>query len=144
MDELGYLERDDYRLGMLASQAMRAARVVVDLGLHLELPIPGGQSFHPGERWSWALAVEFMMQNSRRSRQFCSGEVDRYLGVPAQAVSYKLGERVWLQAREQARRRCGAAFDLKAFHRIALGLGCVGLGQVLSELGTLGPNDMPG
>jgi len=144
MDELGYLERDDYRLGMLASQAMRAARVVVDLGLHLELPIPGGQSFHPGERWSWALAVEFMMQNSRRSRQFCSGEVDRYLGVPAQAVSYKLGERVWLEAREQARRRCGAAFDLKAFHRIALGLGCVGLGQVLSELGTLGPNDMPG
>ena len=144
MDELGFLERDDYRLGMLASQAMRAARVVVDIGLHLDLPISRGQRFHPGERWSWELAVEFMMENSRRSRPFCAGEVDRYLGLPAQAVCYKLGERVWLQAREQARNRCGAAFDLKAFHRIALDLACVGLGQLLSELGGLEPADMPG
>jgi uncharacterized protein (DUF885 family) len=137
MGELGFLEVDDYRLGMLSAQAMRAARVVVDLGLHLELPIPPGQSFHPGERWTWELAVEFLMASSRRSREFCSGEVDRYLGVPAQAISYKLGERVWLEVREAVRRRQGDRFQLRSFHQQALSLGCLGLDQLRQEMDRL-------
>ncbi|MGC8473501.1 MAG: DUF885 domain-containing protein [Candidatus Dormibacteria bacterium] len=137
MGELGFLEVDDYRLGMLSAQAMRAARVVVDLGLHLKLPIPSGQPFHPGERWSWELAVQFLMESSRRSREFCAGEVDRYLGVPAQAISYKLGERVWLEVREMVRQRQGERFQLKAFHQQALALGCLGLDQLRQEMGRL-------
>ena len=142
MGELGYLENPDYRLGLLASQAMRAARVVVDTGLHLKLKLPRGQGFHPGEQWSWELAVEFMMQKSLRSRGFCAGEVDRYLGVPAQAISYKLGERVWLETRAAAVSSWGNRFVLKEFHRRALGLGCVGLGQLRSEMARLGPEEM--
>ena len=134
MGELGFLQVDDYRLGMLSAQAMRAARVVVDLGLHLQLAIPSGQPFHPGERWTWELAVRFLMASSRRSREFCRGEVDRYLGVPAQAISYKLGERVWLEIREAVRRRQGARFELKSFHRQALALGCLGLDQLRQEM----------
>ncbi len=143
MDELGYLDKDDYRLGMLAAQAMRAARVVVDIGLHLRIPIPTHQRFHPGENWSWELAVQFMMEKSRHGREFCAGEVDRYLGVPAQAISYKVGERVWLEARESARRNCGPRFNLKAFHKLALNLGCIGLDQLRDAIAKIGPDDMP-
>jgi uncharacterized protein (DUF885 family) len=137
MGELGFLDVDDYRLGMLSAQAMRAARVVVDLGLHLQLPIPSGQPFHPGERWTWELAVQFLMESSRRSREFCTGEVDRYLGVPAQAISYKLGERIWIEVREMVRQRQGERFQLKAFHQQALALGCLGLDQLRQEMGRL-------
>jgi uncharacterized protein (DUF885 family) len=134
MGELGYLENPDYYLGMLANQAFRAARVVVDIGLHLQLALPPDQLFHPGEIWSRALAVEFMVKTSGRSVEFGTGEVDRYLGVPAQAISYKLGERVWLEVREEARRSWGPRFSLKEFHRQALDLGSVGLQQLREEM----------
>ncbi|MFZ0994644.1 MAG: DUF885 domain-containing protein [Candidatus Dormiibacterota bacterium] len=134
MGELGYLENPDYYLGMLANQSFRAARVVVDIGLHLELALPQGQHFHPGETWSRELAVDFMVQSSRRSVEFCTGEVDRYLGVPAQAIAYKVGERVWLEVREEARRSWGPGFNLKDFHRQALDLGCIGLQQLREEM----------
>ena len=134
MGELGYLENPDYYLGMLANQAFRAARVVVDIGLHLHLRIPDDQDFHPGAEWSRELATEFMVLSSGRAREFCSGEVDRYLGVPAQAISYKLGERVWLEVREEARRSWGPRFNLKDFHRQALDLGSVGLQQLREEM----------
>ncbi|MHB1527582.1 MAG: DUF885 domain-containing protein [Candidatus Dormibacteria bacterium] len=143
MGELGFLENPDYQLGMLASQSMRAARVVVDIGLHLGQAIPPQQAFHPGERWDWDLAVAFMMEKARRSQQFCAGEVDRYLGVPAQAIAYKVGERAWLEARDEARRAWGGRFRLKEFHRRALELGCVGLGQLRWELGRPLPEETP-
>ena len=134
MGELGYLENPPYYLGMLANQAFRAARVVVDIGLHLQLALPPDQLFHPGEIWSRALAVEFMVKTSGRSVEFGTGEVDRYLGLPAQAISYKLGERVWLEVREEARRSWGPRFSLKEFHRQALDLGSVGLQQLREEM----------
>ncbi len=134
MGELGYLDNPDYYLGMLANQAFRAARVVVDIGLHLHLTLPAGQPFHPGEAWSFALAVEFMSLKSGRSVDFCHGEVQRYLGMPAQAISYKLGERVWLETRAAVQRQLGGGFDLKAFHRRALDLGFVGLEQLRQEM----------
>jgi uncharacterized protein (DUF885 family) len=61
-------------------------------------------------------------------------EVDRYLGWPGQAISYKVGERVWLDCREAAKARHGAGFDLKSWHSYALDLGGMGLGPLRDEL----------
>ncbi len=134
MGELGYLDNPDYELGMLAAQGFRAMRVVVDIGLHLELPIPGGERYHPGERWTPELALPFLVKHGRHSEDFAQSELDRYLGWPGQAICYKVGERVWLHVRDEARRRAEAAFDLKNFHTRALNLGPMGLAQLQREL----------
>jgi uncharacterized protein (DUF885 family) len=130
MGELGYLDDPAWELGMLAAQAMRAVRVIVDIGMHLELPSPE----HDGAVWNAQLALPFVIGRSRFPETFMRSEVDRYLGWPGQAISYKVGERVWLEARDDARRRHGAAFDLKAFHSYALDLGGMGLGLLREEL----------
>jgi uncharacterized protein (DUF885 family) len=134
MGELGYLDDPAYELGMLAAQAMRAVRVIVDIGMHLELTIPAGEQYHPGERWTPELALPFVIGRSCEPEAFMRSEVDRYLGWPGQAISYKVGERVWLEARADAQRRHGAAFDLKKFHSYALDLGGMGLGPLRDEL----------
>jgi uncharacterized protein (DUF885 family) len=134
MGELGYLDDPGYELGMLAAQAMRAMRVVVDIGLHLELPIPDVEPYHPGETWTAELALPFAIERSKMPADFMASEVDRYLGWPGQAIAYKVGERVWLAARAEAKRRRGPRFDLKAFHRHALDLGNMGLAQLEREL----------
>jgi uncharacterized protein (DUF885 family) len=134
MGELGYLENPDYELGMLRAQAMRAVRVIVDIGMHLELPIPAGESYHPGERWTPELALPFVIDRAMFAEQFMRSEVDRYLGIPGQAISYKVGERVWLECREDAKQRRGGAFDLKDWHSYALNLGSMGLDQFRREM----------
>ena len=136
MDELGYLADPGDRLGMLDAQAMRAARVVVDIGMHLQLEIPRSNpfGFHPGERWSPELGLEFMRQHCRMDDPVIVFEVNRYLGWPGQAPSYKVGERIWLQARADAQARLGDRFDLKSFHRAALDLGSVGLDPLQAAL----------
>jgi uncharacterized protein (DUF885 family) len=134
MGELGYLENPDYYMGLLSAQALRAVRVIIDIGMHLELPVPASEHFHPGEVWNYGLAVEFSIQRTGRPPEFMHSEVVRYLGWPAQAISYKVGERFWLEAREVARRRLGADFSLKGFHGQALELGPLGLEQLKREL----------
>ncbi|HEX5615702.1 MAG TPA: DUF885 domain-containing protein [Acidimicrobiia bacterium] len=134
MGELGYLDDPAYELGMLAAQAMRAVRVIVDIGMHLELAIPGDADYQPGERWTPELALPFVIERSRQPADFMRSEVDRYLGWPGQAISYKVGERVWLEARADARARHGADFDLAAFHSYALDLGSMGLDPLRTEL----------
>jgi uncharacterized protein (DUF885 family) len=136
MDELGYLEDPGNKLGMLDGQAFRAGRVIVDIGLHLELEIPKDNpfDFHPGERWTPELVYEFMRAHSRVPDQNLRFEVNRYLGWPGQAPAYKVGERIWLQARADAKARKGDAFDLKAFHRDALNLGSLGLDPLKAAL----------
>ncbi|HZJ25488.1 MAG TPA: DUF885 domain-containing protein [Acidimicrobiia bacterium] len=134
MGELGYLDDPAYELGMLRAQAMRAVRVVVDIGMHLELAIPEREPYHGGETWTPELALPFVIERSWFPEDFMASEVDRYLGMPAQAISYKVGERVWLGARAAAKARAGGDFDLKAFHRRALDLGPMGLGQLEREL----------
>jgi uncharacterized protein (DUF885 family) len=132
MDDLGYLSDPGDKLGMLDGQMMRAVRVVVDLGMHLELEIPAGTDFgngkdHGGERWTPELGWEYMTANVNTTEAQLAFELDRYLGWPGQAPAYKLGERIWLQARDDAKARQGAGFDLKTFHRQALDLGSMGL-----------------
>ncbi|MBM3958308.1 MAG: DUF885 domain-containing protein [SAR202 cluster bacterium] len=134
MAELGYLENPDYYLGMLAAQALRSVRVVVDIGMHLELAIPRDSDFHPGERWTPELGYQFAVEKSHAPPRFLRSEVDRYLGWPGQAISYKVGERVWMAARASARSRHGASFDLKRFHTRALELGPMGLAQLEREV----------
>jgi uncharacterized protein (DUF885 family) len=136
MDELGYLSDPADRLGFLDAQGLRATRVVVDIGMHLELEIPKDNpfGFHPGERWTGELGLEFMRQHVRMDDAMIVAETNRYLGLPGQAPSYKVGERIWLQAREEERQRQGDAFDLKAFHREALDLGSLGLDPLREAL----------
>jgi uncharacterized protein (DUF885 family) len=142
MDELGYLDDPGDRMGMLDGQRMRAARVVVDIGMHLEMPIPennlldadGTGAFHPGERFTPELGWEFMRAHCSTPDENLRFELNRYLGWPGQAPAYKVGERIWLQARADAQAREGSAFDLKAFHRAALDLGSIGLDPLRAAL----------
>jgi uncharacterized protein (DUF885 family) len=140
MAELGYLDDPGDRLGMLDAQALRAARVVVDMGVHLELDVPDelvrGDGLPPG-RWNPEAAWEFMRTHIRQDEKILHFELNRYLGWPGQAPSYKIGERIWLQAREEVRRRKGTAFDLKEFHRAALDLGALGLDPLKAALARL-------
>ena len=139
MDELGYLDDPADKLGMLDAQSFRAARVIVDIGMHLQLEVPQDNpfGFHPGATWDHDLGLEFMRQHCRMEDELIKFEVNRYLGWPGQAPSYKVGERIWLQARADAKARLGDRFDLKAFHRSALDLGSIGLDPLRAALGRL-------
>jgi uncharacterized protein (DUF885 family) len=139
MDELGQLERPEYVLGYLTSALLRAVRVVVDLGLHLDLPIPADApipphvAVPPGGRWDFDTAVAAIEQLAFLDPAYARSEVTRYLGLPAQAISYALGERRIVELRDARRAREGAAFDLARFHADVLGYGPVGLDH-LAEL----------
>ncbi|MER6998994.1 DUF885 domain-containing protein [Streptomyces sp. NPDC000410] len=137
MDELGFLTDAERRLGYLDAQMMRSCRVIVDIGMHLELEIPADSPFHPGERWTPDLAEEFFGRHSGRPADFVESELTRYLSMPAQAIGYKLGERAWLLGRENARAAHGEAFDAKAWHMAALSQGPLGLDDLVDELSKL-------
>ncbi len=139
MDELGYFADPGDRLGFLDNQAMRAARVVVDIGVHLGLTIPTDNPFgwRGGETWDADKVYEFMRAHTRMDDGTLRFEVNRYLGWPGQAPSYKVGERIWLEARADAQARLGDAFDLKAFHTAALDLGALGLDPLKAALARL-------
>jgi uncharacterized protein (DUF885 family) len=137
MDELGFLTDPERRLGYLDAQMMRAVRVIIDIGLHAEFEIPADSPFHPGERWTPELAREFFGRHSGRQPEFIDSEIVRYLGMPAQAIGYKLGERAWLLGREAARAARGAAFDAKAWHMAALSQGSLGLDDLVAEISAL-------
>ncbi|WP_129336146.1 DUF885 domain-containing protein [Cellulomonas endophytica] len=136
MDELGRLRDAGERLGYLDGQRLRAVRVVVDTGMHLGLPVRG----EDGARWTAGRGLAFLGERSGSSSAFVASEVTRYLGWPGQAVAYKLGERAWLAGRAAARARrraAGEAFDLRAWHSAALGLGSLGLADLERELAAL-------
>ena len=137
MEELGYLDDPGDRLGLLDSQLLRAARVVVDLGVHLGLPVPADSSWHPGEIWDADLAWDYLRQRVQVEDSMLRFELDRYLGWPGQAPSYKLGERILLQARQEARDRQGAGFSLRDFHGRALELGSMGLDPMREALASI-------
>ena len=131
MGELGFHDRPEYELGMLSAEMLRACRIVIDIGLHCELPIPDDASFHPGEAWTWDLAVEMLRDLSFQNQEMSESEATRYLGWPGQAISYKVGQQVILDLRDELSER--EDFELKTFHSNVLNVGSIGL-DLLKEL----------
>lgn len=125
MDELGFFEKPEYRLGLLASQLFRSVRVVVDIGCHLGLEIPAGAPLHAGEIWDYKRAVDYMTRIGLQPFDISESEVKRYLGWWGQAISYKVGEREILDMRQRASLQPG--FDQKEFHRRMLDAGAIRL-----------------
>jgi uncharacterized protein (DUF885 family) len=124
MADLGWLDDPADRLGMLDGSAFRAMRVVVDIGMHCGFEAPdevGGGTWDADKMWT------FMRAHTLEDEPFLRFEHQRYLGWPGQAPSYKVGERIWLQIRDEVREREGDSFDLKAFHRRALDVGSLPL-----------------
>lgn len=122
MADLGFLDDPGDRLGMLDGQRMRAARVALDIGLHLGKTVPQGD-----RAWDYDYALAFLGGNAKGAAGFIRFEVNRYVGWPGQAPAYKVGQRIWEQVRDRARADAGASFDLRAWHTRALGLGGLGL-----------------
>ncbi|TLM84831.1 DUF885 domain-containing protein [Pseudarthrobacter sp. NamE2] len=122
MQELGYLNDPGDHMGMLDMQRMRAARVVFDIGVHLELDVPARWG---SGTWTPDKGYDFLKQNLPISEGQLNFEFARYLGWPGQAPSYKVGQRLWEQIRAELEARPG--FNLKDFHTKALNIGSVGL-----------------
>lgn len=122
MQELGYLNDPADLLGMLDGQRMRAARVVLDIGVHLEKPRLDGSG-----KWDFDYALNFMASNVNEGPSFVKFEVNRYFGWAGQAPSYKIGQRIWEQIRDEYRERKGETFNIREFHKQALALGGLGL-----------------
>lgn len=106
-DEMGLYQDDLSRLGMLSDQALRAARLVVDTGIH-------------AKGWPRDKAIEFMKANTPMSQEEIEAEVDRYTVWPGQALAYKVGQRELMALREEVKARTGRRFDIKAFHDAVL------------------------
>jgi uncharacterized protein (DUF885 family) len=110
-------------LGMLGYQSWRAARLVVDTGIH-------------AMGWSRARAIEYLREHSLLPDQEITTEVDRYISWPAQALAYYLGEMKIRQLRQRAERSLGSAFDLRSFHDTVLDGGCVPLDVLQNVIDT--------
>lgn len=128
MDELGAFEDPGFEMGYLSAQGLRAARIVVDIGMHC-----GYKDFN-GEVWNAESAFKLLHERALLDEISARSEVDRYLGWPGQAISYKVGERFMMEAREDAKRRLGPKFELKKFHSYVLNLGPMGLDPFKAEM----------
>ncbi|MGL5816033.1 MAG: DUF885 domain-containing protein [Phycicoccus sp.] len=124
MAELGFMDDPGNYLGLLDGQSLRAARVVLDIGVHcgFEAPVEVG-----GGGWTYDKAWQFLTAHANQGEEALRFELHRYLGWPGQAPSYKIGERLWMQLRDESAASAGDAFSLKDFHRRALDVGSVGL-----------------
>jgi uncharacterized protein (DUF885 family) len=122
-DEMGLYATDLDRLGMLTSDAWRACRLVVDTGLH-----------HRG--WTRARAIEFMAEHAPLNHAEIVVEIDRYIGMPGQALAYKVGQREILRLREDARKALGGRFDIRAFHDTVLGSATISLPVLRDRVAT--------
>lgn len=120
-DELGLFSSDVDRMGLLSNEALRAARLVVDAGMH-------------ALGWSRDRAIEYMLANTAEARDDVVSEVDRYIAVPGQATSYMLGNLEIRRLREQAEQGLGTAFDLRTFHDRVLEDGSVPLSLLRAKI----------
>ncbi len=114
-DEIGMYD-DDWagRLGYLQAQKFRAVRLVVDTGLH-------------AKRWSREQAIQWAMENSGRTQQSMTSEIDRYCGTPAQACGYKVGHTEINRLRDRAKAGLGAKYDLRTFDDLLVKTGAAPL-----------------
>ena len=125
MADLGWLDDAGNRMGMLDAQRFRAARVVIDIGVHCGLTAPDGG------RWDAERAWVFLQSHSAMTEEHLRFELDRYLGWPGQAPSYAIGQRIWQQLRDEM---LGRGLSLKEFHGSALDLGGLPLDVLRSAL----------
>ncbi len=125
MAELGWLDDAGNRMGMLDAQRFRAARVVIDIGVHCGLTAPDGDNWDATRAWT------FLQSHSAMAEENLRFELDRYLGWPGQAPSYAIGQRIWQQLRDQTQER---GVSLKEFHSRALDLGGLPLDVLRSAL----------
>ena len=132
-DELGLIREPAERLGMILGQIWRSVRVVADIGLHTGRPIPATSLTSAGT-WTPTVARDLLVDYALLEPQLAAFEVDRYLGVPGQALAFKVGAKLWTEARAQWRLARGDAFTLAGFHEEALGLGPMGLGPLRDVL----------
>ena len=128
MDDLGAFDEPGIEMGFLSAQALRATRIVIDIGMHL------GYTDENGRVWDAVSGREALMNKALLDEHHATSETDRYLGWPGQAISYKVGEREWIAARENAKKRLGSEFSLKKFHAHALKIGPMGLDTFGEEL----------
>ncbi|MDP1851541.1 MAG: DUF885 domain-containing protein [Candidatus Planktophila sp.] len=128
MNELGAFDEPGIEMGYLSAQALRAARIVVDIGMHL------GYTDFDGNIWNAESSRKLLNEQALLDEDHSRSETDRYLGWPGQAISYKVGERVWMAAREDAKLRLGANFNMKKFHTYALKIGPMGLDPFAAEM----------
>ena len=122
MADLGYMDDPGHFMGLLDGQSMRAARVVLDIGLHCQFEAPE----EVGGEWNWDKAWTFFNNHVSMDEGSARYEVNRYFGWPGQAPSYKLGERTWLELREAAKAK-DPNFDLKEYHTKVLRMGALPL-----------------
>ncbi|QCB95146.1 DUF885 domain-containing protein [Cellulomonas shaoxiangyii] len=137
-EEIGLLDDPGERLGAVFAQLWRACRIVVDIGLHLDLPVPAGtgvRCLDGRDRWTPELGVQVLREVAEVDATTAAFEVDRYLGWPGQALAFKVGARLWQQVRADAQARTDR-LDLRDFHMTALGLGPMGLGPLRTALAT--------
>ena len=149
--EIGLLDDPAEHLGMLIGQAWRAARIVIDMGLHLGLPIPadrsrrgglaGGTALAGATAWTYDVAVDFLRAVTGLGPSMARFEVDRYLGWPAQALAFRVGAREFESIRTDARSAAGVAWDERAFLTELLRLGPMGLGPLRTLGRRLGQQD---
>ncbi|MBD3940320.1 DUF885 domain-containing protein [Microbacterium sp. NEAU-LLC] len=125
-DELGLIRDPAERLGLILGQIWRSVRIVADIGLHTGRPVPPNALVPAGE-WTPELARDLLVDLALVEPALAGFEVDRYLGWPGQALAFKVGARLWNDARAEHRERLGEAFSLREFHRDALALGPMGL-----------------
>lgn len=128
MDDLGAFDEPGIEMGFLSAQALRATRIVIDIGMHL------GYTDENGRVWDATSGREALMNRALLDEHHATSETDRYLGWPGQAISYKVGEREWIAARENAKKRLGSDFSLKQFHAHALRIGPMGLDTFAQEI----------
>jgi uncharacterized protein (DUF885 family) len=101
--EIGLYQDPYSEFGRLSFDALRAARLIVDTGIHFF-------------KWTREKAIDFYLKNTCLSERSVVSEIDRYIAYPAQALSYKIGQRKILELRREAEKKLGSRFDIKAFH----------------------------
>lgn len=125
MAELGWLDDPGDHIGMLDAQRFRAARVVIDIGVHCGMTAPDGAVWDVDKAW------QFLVSHSAMNEEHLQFELDRYLGWPGQAPSYAIGQRIWQRLRDEM---LGRGVTLKEFHDRALDLGGLPLDVLRSAL----------
>ncbi len=120
-EEMGLYSSDLDRLGMLSNQALRAARLVVDPGMH-------------ALGWTRQEAIDYLLEKTAESEAAATSEIDRYIAVPAQATSYMTGSTEIVRLRAMAEAHLGDAFDIRAFHDLVIADGTVTLGMLRKKV----------